>query len=119
MNKEKIQKVIEKMLTDHTKIKSVTRSSNDFEESMEEYYFTFPDEKYLWSISQNAEGNNFIFYYPSKEDHSEFIRVGADDIANDYFLKEDLKKLFGLMKGKLFGFDGVLDDILNEDASIF
>ena len=109
MNKEKIQRVIRKMLLEHTKITSVTRGEEN--PSIEEYYFNFPDEKYLWSVTQSADGQYYFFYYPSSLDRSEFIRIGIDDL--DSRSKDDLKQLFGLMKDKLFGFDSVLDDILS------
>jgi hypothetical protein len=111
MNIEKIQKVIEKMISDHSRIKSVVKSEDDFPSSLEEYYFTYPEDKYLWSIGQNSEEQRYVFYYPSKSDRTTFLRFESDDM--DKTTKENLKLLYQVVRGKLYGFDDVVNDILS------
>lgn len=108
MNKEKIQKLIVKMLEEQEKISSVTRDNSP--ENSEEYYFTYPDDKYQWSILKTTAGIIHIFFYPSKEKRSEFLRFESDDMTAES--GSNLKSLFETVRGKLFGFDSVLDDIL-------
>ncbi len=112
MNIEKIQKVIKKMLTENWEINSVVRGEDDYGEEEDEFYFTYPDHKYLWSVSQDMSGKNYFFYYPSSQDRSVFIRFVADELGAS--TKEDLRSLFEILKGKIFGFDVVLDEILTE-----
>jgi len=112
MHKERLQQLILKMLNEHQSIKSVTATGPDFT-NVEEYYFTFPDDKYLWSLTKSSDGEIHIFFYPNKSERSIFLRFGPADI--DSFYRDRLKQLFETVRGKLYGFDGVLSDILDEE----
>jgi hypothetical protein len=116
MNKERIQLVIQKMLDEHKKIKSVVRDNDAIEQGGEEYYFTYPDDKYLWSVMKDSGGDNYIFFYPSKDDKSNFLRFGSEELNTLSIQK--LKYLFTEVRGKIFGFDDVLDDILGQNESL-
>lgn len=108
MNKEKIQKVIAKMLAESEEIKSVTRESIS---GSEEYYFTYPDNKYQWSVLKSSDVGNYMFYYPSTSNRSEFLRFDVDEM--DESSKKNFNLLFEDVQGKIFGFDSILDDILD------
>jgi len=111
MNNEKVMKLVEKMLAESDKIKSVSLSDSEFSNVTNEYYFTFPDNKYKWSISQIKDGSFYLFYYKDSDDDSSFLRVG--DNLNDDFFDSNLKNLHELLKGKESGLEIVLQDILN------
>ena len=110
MNKEKIQKVIKKMLKDNKDIKSVVKVDGVEVSITEEYYFTYPVDKYLWSLGKDYSGGIYIYYYPSRETRSEFLRFGPEEL--DYSAQEDLRSLMEVVRGKLYDFDEVIDDIL-------
>lgn len=109
MEKEKIKNLIDKMLREKDKIGSVTKEINPIEES-EEYYFTYPSDKYYWSVNKDSIGEYHIFYYPEKNIKSEYLRFSRQELGSTVMVS--LRDLFELLRGKLYGFDSVLDDIL-------
>jgi hypothetical protein len=108
MNEKDVSQVVMKMLSDQEAIKSV-RSSEDYGEG-EEYYFTYPEDKYFWSVAKDNSGDFFFFYYPSGDDKSVFLRFEADALGSDG--GSNLKTLFSIIRSKRFGFDDVVKDIL-------
>jgi hypothetical protein len=114
MNNEKLEKLIEKMLSDQDKIANVKRGDpSEFNGPITEYYFTFPDQKYHWSITSDPSGEHLIFYYPSETDTSTFLRFGRRELSN--WAQENLAKLFEVVNLKVFAFDDVLNQILKEE----
>ncbi len=111
MNNLKIQQLVEKIVSDQEKIQSV-RKSDDAPSGSEEFYFTYPDDKYLWSVLKDSEGAHWLYYYPNRDDHSEFMRIGEEGFSITH--GDKLQEVFAIARSKLFGFDNVLKDILGE-----
>ncbi|GEM_PF-1669293 len=109
MNDKQIQDVVKKMLSDQDQIQSVRKPTTPVENA-EEYFFTYPGNKYLWSIMQDEDGDYHMYFYASKEDEQTYLRFGEDVFGPEG--KEKLTTLFGVLQGKLHGFDQVLKDIL-------
>ncbi len=109
MNETEINKIIKKMITNSERIRSVEATDDS---PFNEYYFSYPEDKYTWSILVDDSGTYRLFYYPSNSDRSNFLSFEPD---NNFFGSEDnFKSLHTIVKNKLFGFDEVVKDILGE-----
>jgi hypothetical protein len=110
MNEEKNKKLLEKIVSNQALIESVERASTS-PDGFEEYYFTYPNTKYLWSIVSSSSSTNLLYFYPDGNQEGNYMRVELPQ--GDSAVTEKLRLLFEAVRGKVFGFDKVIDDILS------
>lgn len=93
----------------------------------DEVFFLYKG-KYKWSITEGNSGEYRLFYYPGSSDTIDFLadsaRSGWDsDIPMITYSVEDIgtveakatfKELYLVTKGKVFGVDEALDDIISD-----
>lgn len=111
----KIIQAINAMAEKSQYITDVTKADNG------EYYFKF--KEYRWSIFYDTDtGNYYIHYYPGSGDIKSVMSIYPDSgivsYSNSDFKTqeayESFRDLHQVVQGKVFGIDGVLDDIIND-----
>lgn len=117
----KIVQAVNAMIANHHKISNVKK--ND-----EEIFFLY-DSKYKWSIRKERQKGYTIFYYPLDNSLEDLASYGEgsnrwDEIEYLSFKTTELKtqeafetfsELYTIVSGKIYGFNQVLDDIINTE----
>jgi len=114
----KIVQVINAMIVNPDKIKSVIASGT-------EYFFIYKD-KYKWSIIKNEQGDYIIFYYPDDISLEEVVSISNQNWQNLNAIKyavSDIRtreaeasfsELYTLVSEKAYGIDEVFKDIISD-----
>lgn len=108
MKEFQVKQLVRKMLDTPNQISDIEISEED--SGSKEYYFYFPEKKFYWSILQRPNGRHGLFYYPSANDKFNYLNVMNEE-ADDF--EQNLKELFEIVHTRAYGFDDVLNQILN------
>ena len=119
----KIVTAINVMVSNPDRINNVVKGYND-----SECFFIY-DGKHPWSILKRQDGDYFLAYYPGDQDIYKLAEIPDEywDQENIHCViytskelgtkeaKESMAELFSMINEKVYGMDGVLDDIINSD----
>lgn len=121
----KIVQAVNAMISNKDKISQVMKGIG----TPDEYFFLYKD-KHKWSIYYTKNNEEYVLcYYPGKQSleqlafmedgewHSffELIAYGSRDLGTVEAHKS-MQELYSIVKGKIFGIDEVLDDIIGDDV---
>lgn len=114
----KIVQAINSIISNAKNIGNVSRGDS-------ELFFTYK-EKYKWSISKRGD-DFYLWFYPRNISIHDLVASARHDWegiemvtyqASEIGTREALSsfsELFTVISGKLYGIDGVLDDIISDD----
>lgn len=115
MNNEKILKAVQVMLQNIGSFSDILQSEN-------EIYFKY--KQYVWSIIESTDGDYTLYYYPFAKAVTDvydydigflgvkFLAHSAKELGAG--AQSEFKNLFKTLKSKAYGFDDVLNDIIDD-----
>ncbi|CAM3164487.1 hypothetical protein [Pseudomonas plecoglossicida] len=120
----KIIEAINVMISNHANIDQVYQGTY-----AGEVFFRYAN-KYKWSILKNDSGDYYLSYYSGRyelkdmaswpdevwHDFNDMVSYNSKDLGTKE-AKDSLRELHTLVKGKVFGMDSVLDEIIKSDGT--